>query len=117
MILGLISLCLISILSSWLAAQFNIPIPGAILGLLLLTAIITLRGKPGASLERSSQLLTLLIPLLIMPSCIGIMDHWYLIKKEWFAILVAISVSVLFTLLTTPWLYRKMNLGDKTEAS
>lgn len=117
MILGLLSLCAISVLTTWLAEQFNIPIPGAIIGLLLLTALCVFRGKPGASLERSSQLLTLLIPLLIMPSCIGIMDHWHLIKKEWLAILIAITFSVLFTLVTTPWLYSKLRIDDGTEVS
>lgn len=116
MILGLVSLCAISVLTTWLAEWLNIPIPGAIIGLLLLTGICILRGKPGASVERSSQLLTLLIPLLIMPSCIGIMDHWHLIKKEWLAIVIAITGSVLFTLITTPWLYSKMNLGHEEEA-
>ena len=117
MILGLLSLCAISVLSSWLAVQFSIPVPGAILGLLLLAGICILRGKPGASLDRASQLLTLVLPLLIMPSSIGIMDHWHLIKSEWFAILVAITGSVLFTLITTPWLYSRMQVDQKREAS
>lgn len=117
MIFGLLSLCAISVLSNWLAEQLNIPIPGAIIGLLLLMGLCAFRGRAGASLDRSSQLLTLLIPLLIMPSCIGIMDHWHLIKKEWLAILIAITLSVLFTLISTPWLYSKMHVDSQNEVS
>lgn len=115
MILGLLSLCLLSALATWLTDYLNIPIPGAIIGLLLLAGICSIRGKPGAALDRSSQFLTLLMPLLIMPSCIGIMDHWHLIKQEWFAILVAITGSVVFTLLTTPWLFSKLRIALEQE--
>jgi len=110
--LGLLILSAISALATWGAAQLHIPIPGAILGLLVLLFICFLRGKPGAAIERSSQTLILFIPLLILPSCIGIMDHWHLIKEEWLAIMVAILTSVVFTLVTTPWLYSKLKLGE-----
>ncbi|KZZ37084.1 MULTISPECIES: CidA/LrgA family protein [unclassified Oleiphilus] len=117
MIFGLLILCAISIFASLVTELFNIPVPGAILGLLLLTGICVLRGKTGASLDCSSQVLTILIPLLIMPSCIGIMDHWHLIKKEWLAILIAISSSVIFTLVTTPWLIEKLEKSQELEES
>lgn len=114
MVSGILFICTISIVTTWITGTLRIPIPGAIFGLLLLTFICAMRGKPGASLDRSSQLFTLLIPLLIMPSCIGIMEHWHLIKKEWLAILVAITSSVLFTLITTPWLYSKLKAANES---
>ncbi|MCH2157411.1 MAG: CidA/LrgA family protein [Oleiphilaceae bacterium] len=117
MVFGLVSLCLISVLATWLVDQLSIPIPGAIIGLLIVFTICVFRGKPGKYLERSSQTLTLYIPLLILPSCIGIMDHWHLIQKEWLAILVAICVSVLFTLITMPWLFAKLVSKDEREQS
>ena len=117
MIPGLLIICAISALASWITKEFGIPVPGAILGLLVLTAICLFRGKSSKSLDRSSQLFTLLIPLLIMPSCIGIMEHWHLIKKEWIAISVAISASLVFTLLTTPWLISKLESQDKQQES
>ncbi len=117
MIFGLIIVSGISVLATWLTGLFSIPVPGAILGLLLLSAICLMRGKTGASLDRSSQVLTLLIPLLIMPSCIGIMDHWQLIKKEWLAITLAITSSVIFTLITTPWLMAKLEHRNEQKAS
>ena len=117
MIIGLLIICSVSVVTTYLAELLNIPIPGAIIGLLLLSGICFWRGESSAGLDRSSQLLTLLIPLLIMPSCIGIMDHWHLIKKEWLAIIVAITCSVLFTLITTPWLYSKMKISNTSESS
>lgn len=113
MILGLLSLCIVSVAASWLAELVNFPIPGPIVGLLVLTGICLYRGKVSASLDRASQRLMLYIPLLIMPSCIGIMDHWSLIKEEWFAILLAISLSTIFTIVTTPWLYAKLQPETK----
>lgn len=115
MILGIVVICAISVVSAWLVQVLGIPIPGAIVGLLLLTGLCVMRGKPGAALDRASQLFTLLIPLLIMPSCIGIMEHWTLLKKEWLAIVIAIAVSVVFTLITTPWLYARIRVCDETE--
>lgn len=117
MIVGLLLVCAISVLSTWMAELFNIPIPGAIIGLLFLTGLCLYRGKAGKSLDRSSQVLTLLIPLLIMPSSVGIMDHWHLVKTEWLAILSALSLSALFTLITTPWLYKKLVQTDSHESS
>ena len=117
MIPGLLIICAISAIGSWLTTHLGIPVPGAILGLLALTAICLYRGKSTKSLDRSSQLFTLLIPLLIMPSCIGIMEHWHLIKKEWIAISVAIMASLMFTLLTTPWLISKLEGQDKQQES
>ncbi len=115
MIFGLLSICALSAFSTWLAGYLQLPIPGAIIGLLALFFFCLKRGKPGASLERASQSLTVLIPLLILPSCIGIMDHWHLIKREWLPILIAITVSVVFTLVTTPWLYAKLCRDEKDE--
>lgn len=106
--IGLLVLCVLSVLGAWVSKFFGIPIPGAILALLALAAYCVYRGKSHHSLDRASQTLTLLLPLFIMPSSIGIMDNWDLIKQEWLAITVAIFGSVLFTLITTPVLIKKL---------
>jgi holin-like protein len=105
---GIGILSLVSWIANWATDFFALPVPGAIMGLLLLALFCGIRGRSFAALDRSSQFLTLLLPLLIMPSSIGIMDHWHLIKEEWLAITVAIVASVLLTLITTPKLIAKI---------
>lgn len=107
-VLGVFFLSVISALATWSAGYFNLPIPGPILGFLLLLLVCMMRKESWDALDRASKFLTMILPLLIMPSCIGIMDHWYLIKDEWLAITVAVSASVLLTLITTPMLIARV---------
>ena len=48
MVFGLVSLCLISVLATWLVDQLSIPIPGAIIGLLIVFAIVYFAASPAS---------------------------------------------------------------------
>lgn len=108
LLLGVAVLCLLSVLGNALSSALALPLPGAIIAFIVLLVCCLWRGQSHDAVDGASKSLTLILPLLIMPSSIGIMEHWALIKAEWLAILVAISASLLLTLLTTPWLVARV---------
>lgn len=118
LLLGVAVLYLLSALGNALSSALALPLPGAIIAFIILLVWCLWRGHSHHSLDDASKSLTLILPLLIMPSSIGIMEHWALIKAEWLAILIAISASLLLTLFTTPWLVARVerSFAERSES-
>jgi holin-like protein len=74
-----------------LARVTGLPVPGPILGLLLLFAGLTLRGRPAPQLEESADGLLSHLALLFVPAGVGVVQYLPLLASEW----VAVSASVI----------------------
>lgn len=84
-------------LARWLA----LPVPGPVLGLLLLFALLTLRKGPSEELRQTSQSLLAHLSLLFVPAGTGIMLHLSRVGDEWPAIALALIVSTLLAMAVT----------------
>jgi putative effector of murein hydrolase LrgA (UPF0299 family) len=111
MIRGLLILLAFQCLGELIKVATGTMLPGAVIGLMLLLAMLMLRGGPDASLERASEGLIGHLALLLMPPSVGL---WFLgdrLDGQWPAIVAALFGGTLVTLLATAallkWLMRR----------
>lgn len=117
---GLGLIVAVFLMGNWLHAH-GVPIPGGVLGLLLLygailTGVLKLRW-----VERAAGLLLRHMVLLFVPLTVGLMDMGPVLSRQAFAILASLAVSFLAVLLTTGllarWLLQPIELApaEQTE--
>ncbi|HEX6735900.1 MAG TPA: CidA/LrgA family protein [Azonexus sp.] len=84
-----------------LARYFALPVPGPVIGMLLLFVALVLRGGPGDELRTTSQNLLQHLSLLFVPAGTGIMVHLHRVADEWLALLLSLLISTVVTLVVT----------------
>lgn len=78
----------------------GLPVPGPVLGMVLLFCGLVLRGLH-EDLARVGDMLLTNLSLLFVPAGVGVMLHVALLGAEWVAISVALVVSTLATVAVT----------------
>ena len=79
----------------------RIPVPGPVLGMLLLFLTLLLRGAASKSLEESSSALLRHLSLLFVPAGVGMMVHFDRLSDEWLPITVTLLLGTVLGMLTT----------------
>ena len=89
-----------------LARLVGLPIPGPVLGLLFLLALLILRRQILAMVEATADTLLANLILMYVPACVGLMAHLETLEAEWLPIAVAVVGSTLLTLAVTALVFR-----------
>jgi holin-like protein len=88
----------------------GLPVPGPVVGMLLLFATLAARGGPPAPLRETAQSLLSHLSLLFVPAGVGVMLHFGRLGQEWLALAVALVTSTVLTIAVTAlvmrWLQR-----------
>lgn len=89
---------LLILLSCQLAGEASVfflelPVPGPVIGFLLLFSICLVRGRIPAGLETTAPVLLSHLSLLFVPAGVGVILHLSRIAEEWPAILTALLLS------------------------
>lgn len=95
-----------------LVVGLGLPLPGPVVGMLLLFIGLLVLGRAPANLEKVSSGLLSHLSLLFVPAGVGIMLHLQLVKDELWPILVSLVVSTIITLLVTGWLMQRLERED-----
>ncbi|MFO7530680.1 MAG: CidA/LrgA family protein [Marinobacter sp.] len=90
----------------------GVPIPGPVLGMVMLFITLWIRGSAPESVEMASTALLSHLSLLFVPAGVGMMAHFSRIADEWLPITLALLISTVITMvatalvmqLTTRWL-------------
>jgi len=99
---GLLALLLCQLAGEALSRLFQAPLPGAVLGLLLMTTILlALRGRTPKSLVHASRSLIGVLSLLFVPAGVGVISLGKVVAGQTTAMVVALLVSVVITLAAT----------------
>ena len=85
---------------------FRLPLPGAVVGMLILFGYLFIRGDVPPALEKTSNWILSLLALLFVPAGTGIMAHWDLLRQEWLPIVAVLILSTLLTLVFTAYSVR-----------
>ena len=97
----------------------GLPVPGPVLGLVLLLAFLALRREIPAALETTAGGLLKHLSLLFVPAGVGVLQHLARIQAEWLAIATALLVSSVATIVVTAVIMRAMirlmKLDDEPE--
>ena len=88
------------------ARALELPVPGPVLGLLLLFVFVYWRGGPPEPLRDTAGGLLRHLPILFVPAAVGVIRHVDRIADEWLPILVALTVGTWLTIVVSAWTLR-----------
>lgn len=104
MVLFYITLLLVCQLAGEVVARMaGLPVPGPVVGMVILFVGLVVKGGVPAELERVGTALLSHLSLLFVPAGVGVMIHLGLIADEWLPISAALIASTLVTIAVTAW--------------
>jgi holin-like protein len=101
MIASLTTLLALQLLGEVIARGLDLPVPGPVLGMLLLFLWLVLRSGPDPELQTTSNALLQHLSLLFVPAGTGIMVHLHRVGDEWLPLLLSLVFSTAATLAVT----------------
>ena len=114
MLLNFVAIILCQIAGNSVVNYLAIPIPGPVIGLLLLFTLLVLRGHVPEGMDRVTAPLLKHMSLLFIPAGTGVLMHLDIIKNEWLPIVAVIALTTPLTLLITAATLRYcMGITDK----
>lgn len=110
MIPAILLLIGIDLLGKWIQQRLALPIPGALIGLILLTIVLCLRPQWATRQLRSgARLLLLGMSMFFVPAGTGVITELHEIRLQWIPIVAALCVSTFAALLATAWVMQRLD--------
>ena len=94
-------LVLCQLIGEFVVRITNLPIPGPVIGLVLLLCGLAWRGRVPDPVQQTSRGLLSHLSLLFVPAGTGVMLHVHRLETEWLPILVALVAGTVITLVVT----------------
>jgi holin-like protein len=96
---------LCQLLGEVLVRLAHVPVPGPVLGLVLLVCYLAWRKQVPEDVQRTSSGLLTHLSLLFIPAGTGVMVHIHTLKTEWLPILAALLLGTILTLIVTVFVF------------
>jgi holin-like protein len=96
----------------WIADAARLPLPGSVVGMLMLAAALRLRWLPERAVKDAAELLIRNMALLFVPAGVGVMVYGGLLAREWLPIVAASAASTVAVLLAVGWLQQRQEAAD-----
>jgi holin-like protein len=101
MLRGFLVLVLFFILGESVRVLLALPVSGGVLGMVVITFTLMLKGSVSDDLARASQRLISVLVLLIMPGVVGVFFTADQFSGQWLAVAAALLVGTFLSVLTT----------------
>lgn len=108
--LTLILIC--QLIGEVVAGAAGIPVPGPVLGMVLLFGILMLRGRVPADMDTTANGLLRSMSLLFVPAGTGVILHFKLLGQALLPLGLAVVISTLATIIVTALLMRRLGGED-----
>lgn len=95
------TLLFFQLVGSLIQIGFSLPIPGSVIGMILLFIILVKRKKLSDDLQNTSLTILYYLPLLFVPAGVGVIQQLPLLKEQWLPISTALVFSSIITLIFT----------------
>lgn len=112
MLQGLIILLLFQLSGEAVVALLDLPVPGTVIGMLLLWLGLHLRGGPSEGLRKTSMQLVQHLSLLFLPAGVGLFFLPAHIQQHWPAVVGAIVIATFISMLFSGWLLKCFAKGS-----
>lgn len=106
MIDGLIKVLLFQAFGEGIAFYFSLPVPGPVIGMLLLFLYLMARKNEAEKMASFSAPFLRHLALLFVPAAVGIMLHAQRVADEWLPIAAALIISTIVTIIVTALVIR-----------
>lgn len=101
LIMGMCVLLGCQFIGELMARGLAVPVPGPVLGMVVLLVGLIMHGRVPASLRQTGEGLLRYLTLLFVPAGVGLMVHVDLIRDDFWALLAALVASTAITLAVT----------------
>lgn len=121
MIQGFLILLVCQLVGELIVTVLGVPIPGSVVGMVLLFIGLIIRGEVPEGLRVTAEGLLKVLPLLLVPAGVGLMNYFGVLSDYWLELIVSLFVSTLITMFVVAFLLKvlskekagaKQNLGD-----
>lgn len=94
------------LLGSQLAGEFvalglSLPIPGPVLGLVILLAALVLRSSLAGALRPTCHVILAHLSLMFVPAGVGVIGNLDVLSSDWAKLLVVLTLSTILSMLVT----------------
>lgn len=111
LIIGMSVLLGCQFLGELLSKGFAIPVPGPVLGMVILLIGLLINGHVPDALRKTGEGLLRYLTLLFVPAGVGLMVHFELIRADFWTLIITLVLSTAITLAVTAkvldWLARR----------
>lgn len=101
MIVALLVLVFFDLAGEGASRYFHVPLPGPVVGMLLLLGVLLARPRWADGLERGGDVLLRNMALFFVPAGVGVVTQLHVLEAEWGAVCLAVSCSTLIGLVVT----------------
>lgn len=115
MLQALTQILLFQLLGEFAASVSGLPVPGPVIGMLLLFLTLVARDRVPDGLARVADGLLANLSLLFVPAGVGVMLHVRLIGEDWLPLGLALVASTLLTVMVTAWVMARLGRGDAAD--
>lgn len=112
----IVQVCLIyiiSLLGAFLQVKFNLPIPGSILGLLILFGLLSSKLLPEKWIQEGASFLLSTMMFFFIPATVGIINYLDFFKGKGLVLVLVLIVTTCLVLVCSGYAAEK--LGQKKE--
>lgn len=105
---GFLTLVIFFLLGEAVRVLAGLPISGGVLGMIMVTFTLMVRGRVSDELAAASQGLIAVLVMLISPGVVGVFFIADRFSDHWLTVLVALSLGTMLSVLTTLWVMKKV---------
>ena len=97
--LGLLLGCQLA--GEFIARVLGLPIPGPVLGLVILLAALALRPPLASAMRPTTQVILAHLSLMFVPAGVGVIGNLDVLSSDWARLLVVLILSTILSMLVT----------------
>ncbi|MDR5858606.1 CidA/LrgA family protein [Halomonas eurihalina] len=117
LIMGMSMLLACQMLGELVTRGLTLPVPGPVIGMVILLVALVVRGKVPSSLRMTGEGLLRYLTLLFVPAGVGLMVHGALIGADLLPIVVTLVGSTAVTLAVTAWVLSRLQRRGERQAN
>lgn len=106
-----------STIGLWIQQQFNLQIPGSVIGLVLLFTLLITNIIPAKWIHDGASFMTRHLILFFIPATVGLMDYFHLFTGRGFLLVVVTLLSTFIVFLTSGYVSEKVAIKKEAESN